>query len=70
MYTQKESHHAEFDAYRVTYTIEKHGRNEYQLFASKARPRFIVREDFPNGLVTELSGISSGFGSACAQWPA
>ena len=48
-----------FDAYRVVYQIAKSsGREKYQVLASKALPRFMVREEFPNGDVGELVKIS------------
>jgi hypothetical protein len=45
-----------FDAYRVNYQIQKSGRTEeYQVFASQNLPRVLLREEFPNGSVDELT---------------
>jgi hypothetical protein len=44
-----------FETVRVTYRIEKPGGPEtYVVHVSKKTPRFLVREDFPNGAVSEL----------------
>jgi hypothetical protein len=44
-----------FAAYRVTYRIEKStGAETYQVLASEAIPRMMVREDFPDGARSEL----------------
>jgi hypothetical protein len=45
-----------FDAYRITYRIEKStGAEEYQVLVTRDRPRTMVREEFPNGIVTDLT---------------
>ena len=45
-----------FDAYRITYRIEKTGGTEtYQVLASTGRKRFMLREEFPDGVVSELT---------------
>jgi hypothetical protein len=44
-----------FDAYRVIYRIEKAGETEqYQVLASRDRPRVMVREEFSNGTASDL----------------
>ncbi len=46
-----------FETQRVTYVIEKStGTEKYELWVSKETPRFLVREDFPNGASTQLVG--------------
>jgi hypothetical protein len=48
-----------FAAIRIEYEVEKRGRVErYVVFATRTLPRVMVREDFPNGVVTELTGMS------------
>ena len=47
-----------FETLRVVYRIEKNkGTEEYHVFIRHALPRFLVKEEFPNGAVTELVGI-------------
>jgi hypothetical protein len=49
----------EFDAYRVTYRIEKsRGVEQYEIWVSVESPHFMVREAFPNGSVTELTQVT------------
>jgi len=44
-----------FDAYRVTYTIKKAtGTEQYQVLATRDLPRILVREEFPDGVVSDL----------------
>jgi hypothetical protein len=44
-----------FDTVRVTYRIEKNrGTEAYEVFIKKEVPRVLVKEQFPNGAVTEL----------------
>lgn len=44
-----------FSSYQVEYQIEKQNRTEhYRLFVSAKCPRIMLREDFPNGVVSEL----------------
>jgi hypothetical protein len=46
----------EFETYPVTYRIEKRTGNEtYKVFVSKDEPRMLIREEFPDGAVTDLS---------------
>jgi hypothetical protein len=46
-----------FDTVRIIYQIEKSkGTERYEVFATKALPRMMVREDFPNGTSSELVG--------------
>jgi hypothetical protein len=46
-----------FDTVRIIYQIEKSkGTERYEVFATKALPRMMVREDFPNGTSIELVG--------------
>lgn len=41
--------------FKITYRIEKEtGSEQYVVFASKALPRFLVREDFPDGVSSQL----------------
>jgi len=48
-----------FEAYRITYRIEKNtGAETYEVLASKEKPRFMVREDFPDGAKAELIRIA------------
>ena len=45
----------EFDVFKITYRIEKKtGPERYVVFASKTLPRFLVREDFPDGVSSQL----------------
>jgi hypothetical protein len=45
----------DFDVFKITYRIEKKtGAERYVVFASKALPRFLVREDFPDGVSSRL----------------
>jgi hypothetical protein len=47
-----------FDTVRVIYQIEKtKGTERYEVLATKAMPRMMVREDFPNGISSELVSI-------------
>jgi hypothetical protein len=44
-----------FDTVRIIYQIEKSkGTERYEVFVTKALPRMMVREDFPNGTSSEL----------------
>jgi len=44
-----------FQTFRVVYRIEKNGgTEEYRLLVTKDLPRMMVKEEFPNGAVTEL----------------
>jgi hypothetical protein len=48
-----------FPAMRITYEVEKRGKLErYVVFATQKVPRMMIREDFPNGVITELVKIS------------
>ncbi len=48
-----------FDTIRTIYKIEKsEGTETYEVLASKEMPRFMVREDFSNGMSIELAKIS------------
>jgi Protein of unknown function (DUF3108) len=50
-----------FEIIRATYRIEKSSGSEtYTIFASKDFPRFLVREDFQNGMSLELTKIGGG----------
>lgn len=45
----------DFDVFKITYRIaKKTGAERYVVFASKALPRFLVREDFPDGVSSRL----------------
>jgi hypothetical protein len=45
----------DFDTYKITYQIgKKTGAEQYVVFASKALPRVLVREDFQDGVSSEL----------------
>jgi hypothetical protein len=47
-----------YDTMRVIYQIEKSkGTERYEVFASKTEPRVMIREDFPDGTTSELTGI-------------
>ena len=44
-----------FETVRVSYRIDKRsGAETYEVFVTKQAPRFLVKEKFPNGSVTEL----------------
>jgi len=44
-----------FETMRVSYRIDKRGGPEtYEVFVTKQTPRFLVKEKFPNGSITEL----------------
>jgi hypothetical protein len=44
-----------FETVRVSYRIDKRsGPETYEVFATKQAPRFLVKEKFPNGSITEL----------------
>ena len=44
-----------FSAFRVDYQMEKpKGAERYRLFVSRNLPHMMLREDFPNGVVSEL----------------
>ena len=44
-----------FETQRVVYVIEKSsGTERYEVWVSREIPRFLVREDFPNGASTQL----------------
>jgi hypothetical protein len=50
-----------FEIIRASYRIEKSSGSEtYTIFASKDFPRFLVREDFQNGMSLELTKIGGG----------
>jgi hypothetical protein len=47
-----------FDAVRIIYQIDKSkGSERYEVLATKDLPRMMVREDFPNGISSELVDI-------------
>jgi hypothetical protein len=47
-----------FEAMRIVYRIEKSGRPEvYQVLTKRSGPRMLLKEEFPNGAVTELLEI-------------
>lgn len=47
-----------FEVYPVSYRIDKKtGTEQYQIWAARDLPRFLVREKFPNGIVSELIAI-------------
>jgi hypothetical protein len=49
-----------FDTYRVTYRIAKAtGTEQYQVFVTRALPRMMVREIFPNGVISSLSDYAT-----------
>jgi hypothetical protein len=40
--------------------VEKRGKFErYVVFTTRKEPRVMLREEFPNGVVTELVGMSN-----------
>ncbi len=44
-----------FDGARILYRIEKDkGMEEYQVLTNRSGPRMLLKEEFPNGAVTEL----------------
>ena len=44
-----------YRAYRINYEMEKAGKSEhYEMFASSDSPHVMIREQFPNGVVSEL----------------
>ncbi|HEY6928788.1 MAG TPA: hypothetical protein VJA66_03840 [Thermoanaerobaculia bacterium] len=48
-----------FDAYRIVYRIEKSGGAEtYQVLATKGADRMMVREEFSNGVTTDLVDVA------------
>jgi hypothetical protein len=48
-----------FSAIRITYEVEMRGKVErYVVFTTRKTPRLLIREDFPNGVVTELVGMA------------
>ena len=53
-----------FETVRISYQIDKRsGAETYEVFVTKQAPRFLVKEKFPNGSVTELvelTGPTSG----------
>jgi len=53
-----------FETVRISYRIDKRsGAETYEVFVTKQAPRFLVKEKFPNGAVTELvelTGPTSG----------
>lgn len=47
-----------FDVFRVTYRIAKAtGTEQYVVLVTRNRPRMMVREEFPNGVVSDLAEI-------------
>jgi|SRR5580698_8269756 hypothetical protein len=49
----------DFDTFKITYQIgKKTGSERYVVFASKALPRILVREDFPDGVSSMLENAS------------
>ena len=53
-----------FETVRISYRIDKRsGAETYEVFVTKQAPRFLVKEKFPNGSLTELvelTGPTSG----------
>lgn len=50
----------DFVSYAIDYRIHKAtGVEHFRVFASKESPRFMVREEFPNGVVTDLVRIGN-----------
>jgi hypothetical protein len=49
-----------FDTLRVVYRIAKRDRGDetYEIWVNRTEPRFLVREDFPNGATTELVSVT------------
>jgi hypothetical protein len=49
-----------FKTVRVSYQIDKRsGAETYEVFVTKQAPRFLVKEKFPNGSVTELVELTN-----------
>lgn len=49
-----------FDVYPITYRIAKAtGTEQYQLLATRDVPRMLVREIFPDGVITDLAEIAT-----------
>jgi hypothetical protein len=49
-----------FEAVRVLYRIDKRGHTEtYEAFITKKAPRFMVKEKFPNGSISELVELTN-----------
>ena len=49
-----------FETVRVSYRIDKpRGAETYDVFVTKQAPRFLVKEKFPNGSVSELVELSN-----------
>jgi hypothetical protein len=50
----------DFVSYVIDYRIHKaNGVEHFRVFASKETPRFMLREEFPNGVVTDLVRIEN-----------
>ena len=50
----------DFVSYTIDYRIHKaNGVEHFRVFASKESPHFMVREEFPNGVVTDLVRIEN-----------
>jgi hypothetical protein len=48
-----------FETVRISYRIDKRsGAETYEVFVTKQAPRFLVKEKFPNGSVTELAELT------------
>jgi fructose-1-phosphate kinase PfkB-like protein len=49
-----------FAAIQIDYEVRKRGRIErFVVFATQRLPRFMIREDFPNGVTTELLSVGN-----------
>jgi hypothetical protein len=49
-----------FETVRISYRIDKRSGSEtYEVFVTKQAPRFLVKEKFPNGSVTELVELTN-----------
>jgi hypothetical protein len=49
-----------FETVRISYRIDKRsGAETYEVFVTKQAPRFLVKEKFPNGSVTELVELTN-----------
>jgi hypothetical protein len=49
-----------FETVRISYRIDKRsGAETYEVFVTKQAPRFMVKEKFPNGSVTELLELTN-----------
>lgn len=47
-----------FDVFRIVYRIAKSGGTErFEIFVNASSPRLLVKEVFPNGLISELASI-------------